>query len=141
MTLHYTAAPEDSGRKLFSILRYRLHLSAGLIKRLKHQTQFYVNGSPVFTDYRIASGDEISLPLPEEHRELTYSHLCLTEQLFPHLQEVQRTATQRMEQLMTELLRKNPPPNKETDQLGWVRHMNSLKAQAEEIIQAELIYS
>ena len=40
---------------------------------------------------------------------------------------------------MTELLRKNPPPNKETDQLGWVRHMNSLKAQAEEIIQAELI--
>ena len=75
-----------------------------------------------------------------EHRELTYSHLCLTEQLFPHLQEVQRTATQRMEQLMTELLRKNPPPNKETDQLGWVRHLNSLKAQAEEIIQAELIY-
>lgn len=69
MTLHYTAAPEDSGRKLFSILRYRLHLSAGLIKRLKHQTQFYVNGSPVFTDYRIASGDEISLPLPEEHAD------------------------------------------------------------------------
>ena len=74
-----------------------------------------------------------------EHRELTYSHLCLTEQLFPHLLEVQCTASQRMDQLMTELLRKNPPPNKETDQLGWVRHMNSLKAQAAEIIQAELI--
>ena len=48
MTLHYTAVPEDSGKKLFSILRYRLHLSAGLIKRLKHQTLMYVNGMPVY---------------------------------------------------------------------------------------------
>ena len=44
MTLHYTATAEDSSKKLFSILRYRLHLSTGLIKRLKHQTLMYVNG-------------------------------------------------------------------------------------------------
>ena len=77
----------------------------------------------------------------QENNPMLLNDLILSEQLFPHLQEVQRTASQRMEQLMTELLRKNPPPNKETDQLGWVRHLNSLKAQAEEIIQAELIYS
>lgn len=57
MTLHYTATAEDSGKKLFSILRYRLHLSAGLIKRLKHQTLMYVNGTPVYTNYIIAPGD------------------------------------------------------------------------------------
>ena len=39
-----------------------------------------------------------------EHRELTYSHLCLTEQLFPHLQEVQRTASQRMQVAFPDVL-------------------------------------
>ena len=29
MTLHYTAAPEDAGKTLFSILRDRLRVSAG----------------------------------------------------------------------------------------------------------------
>ena len=34
-----------------------------------------------------------------------------------------------------------PAPDKKTDQMGWVQHMNSLKAQAEEIVTAELITS
>lgn len=66
MTLHYTATAEDQGKKLFSILRYRLHVSAGQIKRLKYQTVMLVNGQPVHTDYVISPGDEIRLPLPEE---------------------------------------------------------------------------
>ena len=41
---------------------------------------------------------------------------------------------------MTDLLAKNPAPDKATQQLEWVAHMNSLKAQAEEIILQELIY-
>lgn len=45
-----------------------------------------------------------------------------------------------MELLMTDLLAKNPAPDKETQQLAWVAHMNSLKAQAEEIILQELVY-
>lgn len=69
MTLYYTATPEDSGKKLFSILRYRLHLSAGLIKRLKYQTPMCVNGTPVYTNHIISSGDRISLLLPEEHAD------------------------------------------------------------------------
>ena len=69
MTLHYTATAEDSGKKLFSILRYRLHLSTGLIKRLKHQTLMYVNGTPAYTNHIIAPGDKITLPLSEEHAD------------------------------------------------------------------------
>ena len=42
--------------------------------------------------------------------------------------------------LMKELLVKNPAPDKATQQLAWVAHMNSLKAQAEEIVLRELIY-
>ena len=41
---------------------------------------------------------------------------------------------------MADLLLKNPAPDKTTQQLAWVSHMNSLKAQAEEIILRELIY-
>ena len=41
---------------------------------------------------------------------------------------------------MDGLLRTNPAPDKAADQLGWVQHMNSLKAQAEEIIFSELIF-
>ena len=67
MTLHYTAGPEDAGKTLFSVLRYRLRISAGQIKRLKYQTCMLVNSTPVHTDYRVSPGDVIELPLPEEH--------------------------------------------------------------------------
>lgn len=69
MTLRYTAVPADQGKKLFSILRYRLHVSAGQIKRLKYQTDMLVNGQTVHTDYIVSTGDEIALPLPEEHAD------------------------------------------------------------------------
>ena len=46
-----------------------------------------------------------------------------------------------MDLLMKELLAKNPAPDKATQQLAWVAHMNSLKAQAEELVVAELIYN
>ncbi len=69
MTLNYTVQPEDAEKKLFSILRYRMHLSAGYIKRVKYQTKFFVNGEAVYADHRVAPGDEISLTLPEEHAD------------------------------------------------------------------------
>ena len=40
---------------------------------------------------------------------------------------------------MQELLKQNPAPNKEQYQMEWVQHMNSLKAQAEELVMNELI--
>ena len=75
----------------------------------------------------------------KEERPVLYSDLVLTEKLFPHLWEIQETAARRVEQIMTELLLTNPAPDKKTDQLGWAAHMNSLKAQAEEIVTSELI--
>ena len=61
--------------------------------------------------------------------------------LYPDLWEMEQTAENRMQQLMKELLERNPAPDKEKKQMAWVQHMNSLKAQAEEMILAELIYS
>lgn len=77
----------------------------------------------------------------QENNPILLNDLILTEQLFPHLWEIQQAAEARMEQLMLQLLQKNPAPDKKTDQMGWVQHMNSLRAQAEEIVTAELITS
>ena len=77
----------------------------------------------------------------EENNRLLYNHLTLTGKLFPHLWEVQEAADARMEQIMDGLLKTDPAPDKKTRQMDWVRHMNALKAQAEEIVVAELINS
>ena len=77
----------------------------------------------------------------QENNPTLFSDLILTEQLFPHLQEIDETANRRVEQLMSEYLQKNPAPDKATNQMGWVQHMNSLKAQAEEVVMTELINS
>lgn len=41
---------------------------------------------------------------------------------------------------MEQLLEKYPASDKKTQQTVWGQHMNTLKAQVEEIIYAELIY-
>jgi len=77
----------------------------------------------------------------EQRRPMFFNDMVLTETLFPHLWEVQQTCEKRMDLLMSELLAKNPAPDKATQQLAWVAHMNSLKVQAEELVVSELIYN
>ena len=78
--------------------------------------------------------------LRQQHPAL-YNTMLLSGSLYPHLMEVEQTAESRMQQMMAELLKQNPAPDKAQNQLMWVQHMNSLKAQAEELVMTELIYS
>ena len=77
----------------------------------------------------------------KQHHPGLYNSMLLNGTLYPHLMELEQTAESRMQQMMTELLKQNPAPDKEKNQMSWVRHMNSLRAQTEEIILTELIYS
>ena len=77
----------------------------------------------------------------QEHNPMLVDDLLLAEQLFPHLYEVQEIAEKRVEVIMTGLLEKNPAPDKEMEAMAWVRHMNLLKAMAEEVVVRELIYT
>ena len=77
----------------------------------------------------------------KEQRPVLYHTMLLSGSLYPHLMEVEQTAESRMQQMMAELLKQNPAPDKAQNQLMWVQHMNSLKAQAEELVMTELIYS
>ncbi len=77
-----------------------------------------------------------------QHRPVLYNTMLLNGSLYPHLMEVEQTAENRMQQTMAQgLLKQNPAPDKEQNQMAWVQHMNSLKAQAEELVMTELIYS
>lgn len=76
----------------------------------------------------------------EQNKPILFNDMILNETLFLHLWEVQQTCVKRMELLMEELLANNPAPDKATQQLVWVAHMNSLKAQAEESVLRELVY-
>ena len=78
--------------------------------------------------------------LRQQHPAL-YNTMLLNGSLYPHLMEVEQTAKSQMQQAMAQLLKQNPAPDKESRQMAWVQHMNSLKAQAEELVLTELIYS
>ena len=75
------------------------------------------------------------------HRPVLYHTMLLNGSLYPHLMEVEQTAESQMQQTMAQLLKQNPAPDKEQNQMAWVQHMNGLKAQAEELVLNELIYS
>lgn len=77
----------------------------------------------------------------QEHNPMLVDDLLLAEQLFPHLYEVQEIVEKRVEVIMTGLLEKNPASDKEMEAMAWVRHMNLLKAMAEEVVVRELIYT
>ena len=56
--------------------------------------------------------------------------------------EIDEAARNRMELIVPELARRNGVTEqlKAENQMEWVRQMNACKAQAEEVVKAELIY-
>nr|WP_243411612.1 TnpV protein [Pseudoflavonifractor capillosus] len=79
----------------------------------------------------------------KEHRPIIYNHMLLRETLYPHLREIDQTARERLEQMMPELAKEAGATEqlKASDPMKWVGLMNNCKAQAEEILKAELIYN
>ena len=77
----------------------------------------------------------------KEHKKNLYQSLLMSGKLDSHLQEIERTAQVRMENLTENLLKMYPAPNKETEPMKWTAHMNSLTQMAEETVLTELVYS
>ena len=79
----------------------------------------------------------------QEHRPVLWNSLILSEQLYPHLAEIEETANRRLEQMMPQLAESAGVTEelKASDPMKWVGLMNNLKAQAEEVILKELIYA
>ena len=79
----------------------------------------------------------------QEHRPVLWNSMILSEKLYPHLKEIDETANRRMEQMMPGLMQSAGVTEalKASNPMKWVGLMNSLKAQAEEVILTELIYA
>lgn len=79
----------------------------------------------------------------KQHRPILYNQLLMSEKLYPHLLEIDETAQSRLEQLMPQLAAAAGATEqlKASDPMRWVGLMNTCKAQAEEILMAELIHS
>ena len=75
------------------------------------------------------------------HKVARFNILTLQNRLDSHLMEIDSQARQRVDNLMSELLEKNPAPDKMADGMAWTRHMNQIKAQAEELVIQEIIYN
>ena len=78
----------------------------------------------------------------KEHKKADYYIMLVDGTLNTHLKEIQETADNRLQQIISELKAKsNLTENmKNIDMLYWVGTMNSIKSQAEEIVFSELIY-
>ena len=78
----------------------------------------------------------------KEYKKADYTIMLMNGTLNTHLKELQETADNRVQQIISELKSKsNLTENmKNTDMLYWVGTMNAIKNQAEEIVYNELIY-
>ena len=79
----------------------------------------------------------------KQQRPILYNQLLMTEKLYPHLREIDETANRRLAQMMPQLAEAAGVTEelKARDPMAWVGLMNTCKAQAEEILMAELINS
>lgn len=73
----------------------------------------------------------------QEHQPSIYSTMVMEETLFPHLYQVEEQSQLILKQMQD----CTPAPDRNADPMAWVRHMNAVKVQAEEIILHDLIYT
>lgn len=78
----------------------------------------------------------------KEHKKAEYTIMFMENTLIDHLEEIQETATKRVNQIIEDLKAKSnlTEDMKNTDMLYWIGTMNSIKNQAEEIVLKEIIY-
>ena len=79
----------------------------------------------------------------KEHRPGLYSSLILNEKLYPHLLEIDRAARERIDAMLPRMMEAAGVTEelKARDPMAWVGLMNTLKAQIDELILCELVYS
>ena len=79
----------------------------------------------------------------KEHRPILWNSMILSETLYPHLLEIEQAAQNRLELMMPKLAQEAGATEalKASDPIKWTGLMNNCKAQAEEIILRELVFS
>ena len=115
------------------------------------ELQYRMNGDYLIPDLSLS--ETVEMPLGKygrmrktylkEYRPVLFTNLLLSEKLYPHLREIDETAHIRLETMMPKLMEAAGISEKlkAENPMQWVGLMNNCKAQAEETILSELVYS
>ena len=78
----------------------------------------------------------------KEHRPALYSSMLLTGELDQHLVEIDHACQERMDRIVAQLHNQEGITEslKSSDQMEWVRRVNSIQHRAEEIVLHELVF-
>ena len=78
----------------------------------------------------------------KEHRLVQYSNLLTAGKLYRHLAEIDEACEERIELIIRQMKEKEGVTEalKASDQMEWVRRMNSIQNRAKEIVLHELVY-
>ena len=93
-------------------------------------------------NFKLGKYSKMRLNYLKTQKRAEYSILLMEDKLSKHLQEIDKTATNRYNLLMKQFAEQENITEelKAINQLDWVGKMNSIKNSAEEIIFNELIY-
>ena len=77
------------------------------------------------------------------HKRVTYSGLMLSGKLKEHIEDIDRQAEDMFSQLVDRMKQAEGITEqlKATNQLEWVRRMNSIRNRAEEIVKSEVVFA
>lgn len=77
-----------------------------------------------------------------DHKPVLLNQLVVTGRLFEHLAQINREASELLDRLIDQMKKAEGVTEelKGRDQMAWVGRMNNIKARAEEIVLAEVVY-
>ena len=93
-------------------------------------------------NYTIGKYGRLRRDYLKKHRPIIFGNLLLSERLYQHLAEINRTCVDRIYLLSRQMADREGVTEalKATDQFEWVRRMNNIRSRAEEIVLNELVY-
>ena len=93
-------------------------------------------------EYQIGKYGRMRRSYLKEHRPILYTNLLTSGTLHRHLAEIDQACNERMAIIVSDMARQEDVTEalKATDQMEWVRRMNSIRNRAEEIVLTELVY-
>ena len=94
-------------------------------------------------EYQIGKYGRMRRSYLKEYRKTLYNNYVLEGTLFKHLAEIDQACNERIENIISAMAKQEGVTEalKATNQMEWVRYMNSIRNRAEEIILTELVYA
>ena len=94
-------------------------------------------------EYQIGKYGRMRRSYLKKYRKIFYNNYVLEGTLFKHLAEIDQACNERIENIISAMAKQEGVTEalKATNQMEWVRYMNSIRNRAEEIILTELVYA